>query len=88
MRIKRSHSLGLTEARSRADELADHLSRQFSMNARWQGDHMVVNGTGIHGSLEVAEDFIELNVKLGLALKLMEPSIRSVIMETMDQLLD
>ena len=85
MKIRRSHSLGLTEARNRADELADHLARQFSLRAEWQGDHMVVNGTGIHGSLEVAEDFIELNVRLGLALKLMEPRIRSVILETMDQ---
>jgi putative polyhydroxyalkanoate system protein len=88
MRIKRSHSLGLTEARDRADELAAHLERQFSLNARWQGDHMVVNGTGIHGQLEVAEDYIELHVRLGLALKLMEPRIRSVIEETMDEHLD
>lgn len=85
MRIRRNHSLGLVEARDRADELAAHLERQFSLKAQWQGDHMVVNGTGIHGSLEVANDYIELNVRLGLALKLMEPKIRSVIVDTMDE---
>ena len=85
MRIRRDHSLGLVEARDRADELAAHLERQFSLKAEWRGDHMVVNGTGIHGSLEVAEDYIELRVRLGLALKLMEPKIRSVILETMDE---
>ena len=38
MRIRRSHNLGLEEARNRADLIAADLQQQFSMKANWQGD--------------------------------------------------
>jgi len=85
MRIRRSHQLGIEEARSRADEIAEHLARQFSLTSRWQGDHLIVNGNGVNGQLLVAEESIELEVRLGFALKLMEGPIRSAIETTMDE---
>lgn len=85
MKIRRSHQLGIEEARSRATELAEHLERQFSLTSRWQGDQLVVSGNGLNGYLAVAEESIELEVKLGLALKLMEGPIRSAIEATMDE---
>lgn len=85
MRIRRSHQLGIEEARSRAGEIAEHLERQFSLTSRWQGDHLVVSGNGVNGQLLVAEESIELEVKLGFALKLMEGPIRTAIETTMDE---
>ena len=85
MRIRRSHHLGIEEARSRADEIAEHLQRQFSLTSRWQDDRLIVSGNGVNGQLTVAEEIIELEVRLGFALKLMEGSIRSAIEATMDE---
>lgn len=85
MKIRRSHQLGIEEARSRADEIAEHLGRQFSLTSRWQGDHLIVRGNGVNGQLLVAEESIELEVRLGFALKLMEGPIRSAIETTMDE---
>jgi len=44
-----------------------------------------VRGAGVNGHLAVAEESIELVVKLGLALKLMEGPIRSAIESTIDE---
>jgi putative polyhydroxyalkanoate system protein len=85
VRIRRTHQLGIEEARSRADEIARHLGRQYSLTSRWQGNYLIVSGNGVNGQLVVAEESIELQVRLGFALKLMEGPIRSAIESTMDE---
>ena len=85
MRIRRRHNLGLAEARKRADRIAEDLKEQFSVTAQWQGDAMHVKGNGVSGQLLVDEHNVELQVKLGFALKLMEAPIRAVIEKTIDE---
>lgn len=85
MRIRRSHNLGLEEARRRADDIAGHLGRQFSLTSSWRGDHLMVKGNGVNGHLAVAEKSVEIVLKLGFALKLMEAPIRSAIENTIDE---
>ena len=85
MNIRRSHNLGLEEARKRADRIADDLKDQYSLRSRWQGDSLHVKGNGLEGQLHVNDHSIELRVQLGFALKLMEGPIRSVIEKTIDE---
>lgn len=84
MRIRRSHRLGLKEARRRADDIAEQLGRQYSLTSEWQGDYLRVSGSGVNGQLTVAEESIELEIRLGFALKLMEGPIRSAIESAID----
>lgn len=85
MRIRRNHNLGIEEARKRADLIARDLQGQFSLRSDWRGDALHVKGNGVDGELRVTEDMIELNVRLGFALKLMEGPIRSAIESTIDE---
>ncbi len=85
MRIRRSHNLGMEEARKRADRIAVDLQEEFSLRSRWHGDAMHVEGKGVSGELHVEEHAIELDVRLGFALKLMEGPIRSAIERMIDQ---
>ena len=85
MRIRRSHHLGLEEAKIRANHIAETLGRQFSLTSSWQGDHLMVRGHGVNGYLVVEEESLEIEVKLGFALKLMEGPIRSAIENTIDE---
>ena len=85
MRIRRSHNLGIEEARKRADRIADDLKEQFSVTKQWPGDSLLVKGHGVSGHLDVDDTHFELNVSLGFALKLMEGPIRSVIEKTIDE---
>ena len=87
MRIRRNHKLGVDEARRRADQLAGVLNKQYSLTSSWRGDYLVVTGNGVDGHLLVEEESIEMVIKLGLALKLMEGPIRSFIEKSIDQYL-
>lgn len=75
----------MEEARNRADRIAADLKQQFSMRSKWHGDALKVSGNGVSGELKVTEDSIELDVRLGFALKLMEGPIRSAIEATIDE---
>jgi len=88
MRIRRNHQLGIDEAKNRANEIAAHLERQFSLTSNWVGDRLMVRGNGVDGHLSVAEESVELVVQLGFALKLMEGPIRRAIESTIDEHLD
>jgi len=85
MRIRRNHTLGIEEARVRADRVAADLKKQFSLRSAWQGDALHVKGNGVSGQLDVDEEHFEINVKLGFALKLMEGPIRSAIEKIIDE---
>ncbi len=85
MRIRRRHNLGMEEARNRADRIAADLGPQLSLRSNWQRKNLIVTGKGVSGHLKVAEDEIEVFVKLGFALKLMEGPIRSVIERAIDE---
>ena len=46
MRIRRTHNLGMEEARNRADRIAADLGPQLSLRSNWQGDNLMVTGKG------------------------------------------
>jgi len=85
MKIRRRHKLGIEEARNRADRIAAYLKKQYSLDSTWEGDHLNVRGNGVQGRLTVGEDSIELDVRLGFALRLMEGPIRNAIESTIDE---
>lgn len=87
MRIRRSHKLGIDEARRRANQLVEVLERRYSLTSNWRGDYLVVSGNGVDGHLLVAEESVEMVLRLGLALKLMEGPIRSFIENSIDEYL-
>jgi putative polyhydroxyalkanoate system protein len=85
MNIRRNHSLGIEEARNRADRVAADLQQQFSLRSKWQGDALHVKGNGVSGELRVDDTHFVLDVRLGFALKLMEGPIRSAIERMIDE---
>ena len=85
MRIRRRHNFALDDARNRVDQMAEELERRFRLRSEWRGDKLVFNGGGANGDVSITEQDIELNVRLGFALKIMEPTIRAAIEETLDE---
>ena len=85
MKIRRRHNLGIEEARRRADRIAADLQQQFSMRSSWQGDALHVQGNGVQGQLLVDAESVELEIRLGFALTLMEAPIRAAIEATIDE---
>ena len=66
-----------------AQVAAQLVPRAEALLAR--GDHLVVRGSGVNGYLLVEEDSLEIEVKLGFALKLMEAPIRSAIENAIEE---
>ncbi|MCG8370591.1 MAG: polyhydroxyalkanoic acid system family protein [Proteobacteria bacterium] len=85
MKIRRKHNLGAEEARHRADRIAEDLKDRFSLRAKWNGDALQVQGNGVSGRLVVDDRWLEVEVRLGFALMLMEGPIRSAIEATIDE---
>lgn len=85
MHIRRSHSMGQDEARALVEEIADDLGHTLPLKSEWQDYDLNVHGSGVNGKITISHDFIEVNLKLGFALKLLEPTIRREIENTMDE---
>lgn len=88
MRITRSHNLGRDEARRRLDKVANTLSDQFSLRSEWAGDTLTFRGSSVNGRVDVDDESITLDVKLGFALKMMEPTVNRAIEHALDKELD
>jgi len=84
LHIKRSHQLGVDEAKNRVVGLAGQLEKKFSLSSEWRGDDLVFRGNGVHGKILVADRSIEIIVRLGLGLMMMRNPIRAEIEQTLD----
>jgi putative polyhydroxyalkanoate system protein len=85
MRIQREHSLGKDEARRRVGEIAEELCSKYGLNSYWAGDEMQIKGSGINGCIAVAEQSVDVEVKLGFALSMMSSTIRTSIESALDE---
>lgn len=85
MRIRREHHFSHDVAREKVDELAADLKGRFGLRSHWQGDELVFDGGGARGAVTLGKDYVELNVRLGLALKLMEPTLRTIVEQSLDE---
>jgi len=87
MRFHREHALGKDEARTRVSGIADELCRTYGLSAAWSGDELKLSGSGVHGHIAVAEQSVDVHVKLGFALSMMSSVIRTSIDDALDKYL-
>ena len=85
MRIERHHSLGREAAKARLESVAQQLADQFALNYDWRGDTLDFHGSGIRGKVDVADDAVLFDVRLGLPLMMMESPIRNAIENALDK---
>lgn len=86
MRIRRQHHFELHEAHERINVLAADLEKRFMLRSHWESENrLVFDGGGATGEVLIDEESVELNAKLGFALKLIEPTLKAVIEETLDE---
>ena len=85
MHIQRQHSLGKEEARRRVDGISASLAADYNLQSRWDGDELKFNGSGVSGCIAVSDDCVDVDVKLGFALMMLESTIRSSIEGAMDK---
>ena len=85
MKINRNHDLGLNEARKRVEGIAESLTGKYGLSSNWEGNALKITGSGVNGRINVADQSVDVDVKLGFALMMLEGTIRTSIEEAMDK---
>jgi putative polyhydroxyalkanoate system protein len=85
MKIRKEHCLGKDEARKRVADIATSLGDKYGIRSSWSGDDLQIDGSGVKGCIVVADESVEVEVKLGFALSMMESTIRTSLEEAMDK---
>ena len=84
--IAKQHALTHRKAKEAAEELAQDLKERFDLTYEWEGDHVVFERPGVAGRMHVTATHIRLEVKLGLLLTPLKPTIEREIHTQLDKL--
>ncbi|MFZ2288284.1 MAG: polyhydroxyalkanoic acid system family protein [Halopseudomonas yangmingensis] len=85
--ITREHTLGKETARERAQKLADKLAQKLDAKCTWQGDELTFKRSGADGTIQVSDDNVRVQVKLGLMLTPMAGMIRGEVEKALEKYL-
>ncbi|MGY4531660.1 putative polyhydroxyalkanoate system protein [Pseudomonas sp. TE3786] len=83
--VERSHTLGREGARAKAEELAARLAAEYAVRYQWQGDVLEFKRSGADGTIEVGDDSVRVDLKLGLLLSAMSGTIKREIEKGLDE---
>lgn len=83
MHISKRHDLGVDEAKRRVDAISDELNEKFGLASSWDGDDLHLKGNHLSGRIALADQSIEIHLRLGLSLILFERRIRAGIEEAL-----
>ena len=84
--IRRVHGLGLEAARKAADRMAERLGQRFGLKGSWRGNVMHFERPGVTGSLALTDKDLDLQVTLGMLLRMMKGSLETAVHEELDKL--
>ncbi len=87
IKIRRQHKLGRDVARKKVDEIAASLQDKLKAKWSWSGDSLSFQRSGASGSVDVGDDYVEFNVKLGMLLTPMKGVIEDAIQQKVDKAL-
>jgi len=87
LRIEREHSLGLEAARGKAEAIAARLASDFGVSSQWAGDDLELSHSAVNGRIQVEEDRVCVELKLGLMLAAMKAPIQAKIERSLDKAL-
>ncbi|ATR81418.1 polyhydroxyalkanoic acid system protein [Pseudomonas sp. FFUP_PS_473] len=85
--VERRHSLGREAARQKAEALVERLAREYDLKAQWEGDTVQVKRSGANGSIQIGDDSIRVELKLGMMLSMMGGTIKAEIERALDKAL-
>ena len=85
--VERTHTLGLEVARVKAREVVAKLESQYGLKPQWSGDKVAFKRSGVDGVLEISENTVKVDVKLGMLMSALSGMIKSEIERSLDKAL-
>jgi putative polyhydroxyalkanoate system protein len=85
--VERPHTLGLAEARERAEQLVQKLADRYGLAHEWAQDTVRLEGKGARGRVDVQDALIRITIELNFILSTMSGSIKSEVERVLDKAL-
>ena len=85
--VKLSHpnTLPVEDAKKKISDVFAPYSSKFGLKQHWEGDKLMLSGSGLDGHAHVGEKSIDVEVKLGLAASVFKGRIESGIKEELEK---
>lgn len=84
--LKRVHGLGRRKAVKRLKELVAALHEEYEFEGTWKGQVLHLERGGATGLVQVSDDAVEIDVKLGLLLRPLRRTIEARIAARLDEI--
>ena len=85
--VKKPHRLEPEPLRAGVEKLAERLARELSFSYSWHGDRLEFKRSGANGFIALGDDYLELDIKLGMLLSPLKPTIEDKINDYLDRAL-
>jgi putative polyhydroxyalkanoate system protein len=87
IRVARAHHLGLEAARAEVERIATRVRDEYGAEYHWRGNVLHFRRAGISGQIAIADNSMDLTVKLGLLLSAMKGQIEDRLTHKIDEAL-
>lgn len=77
IKVDHPHSLGREEAKDKVLELIPQVLEKITMDTRWSGDTLYIEGSGVKGTIDVLERKIAVRLSTSLMLRPFRSQITS-----------
>lgn len=86
--INKSHSLEISDARTRLEKMAGDLQSQYGIKSAWTGNTAILSGTGLKkGRVELTDTAVNVQITLGILAKAMKGKIQAQVNIALDNAL-
>lgn len=83
--ISKPYTMPRDDVRGAAELLAQELERRYGLRYRFQGDSATFSRTGLDGKLNIDDETIDLNIKMGLLASAFEKPLKEAITRYLDE---
>jgi len=73
------HQRTMEQARDAAQTFAGKLQAKLGVDSQWQGDELMLERTGVNGSMSLTEGLVVVDLTLGMMLTPMKGQIEAEI---------
>lgn len=85
--LSKEHSKSVEEINQLVDRLEKELCKDLHLSSSRKGNQVLFNRSGVDGSLTMADQRIDIDIKLGMMNSLLAPQIESALRRKLDEYL-
>jgi putative polyhydroxyalkanoate system protein len=87
IKVTRQHTIGERKARAAVEKLARRLRDELDAEYHWEGSTLQFTRTGASGHIDVGDEDVKIEIKLGMLLTPLKGKIEKTIEEKIDKYL-